>query len=54
MTSVGVVNISLTILVAFEGATYSESLEKTWIDFSNNAFPEDTGITNFFHYIWGI
>ena len=37
-------NISLTILVAPEG------LEKTFIDFSNDPFPIETGIINLFHY----
>ena len=42
--------MSLTLLVVFE----SRSLEKTYIDFSNNKFSRDTGIINLFRYIWKI
>ena len=50
MSSVGKMNISLTILVLFE----SRRFRKNFFDFSNNTFPIQTGIINLFHYIWGI
>ena len=47
MSSVEIMNISLAILVVLS----TESLEKTFIDFSNKTFPIDTGIKNLVHYI---
>ena len=47
MSSVGTINISLIILVAFE----SRRFKKTYIDVSNNTFPLDTGIIKSFHYM---
>ena len=49
MSSVGKMNIFLTIVVVLE----SRSLEKTFIDFSNNTFPIETGIIDLFYYIPG-
>ena len=49
MSSVGKMNIFLTIVVVLE----SRSLEKTFIDFSNNTFPIETGIIDLFYYISG-
>ena len=45
MSSVGIINILLTILVYLS----QEGLKKTNIDFSNNTFPIDTGIINLYH-----
>ena len=46
MSSAEKMNIRVTILVVFESETF--------IDFSNNTFPLETGIKNLFHYICGI
>ena len=50
ISSVGILNIPLTILVVIE----SRGLEKNYIHFSNNTFPLSTVITNLGSYIWGI
>ena len=57
MSSVGIMNMSLKILVVFE----SREFRKTYIDFSNitnftqiNTFPIESYIINLFHNIWGI
>ena len=46
MSSVGIMNISLTILLDLS----PEGSEKNFIDFSYNTLPMDTDITNSFHY----
>ena len=46
MSSVGKINISLTILVVFESTRFT----KTFNDFLNDTFPVDTDIINLFHY----
>ena len=47
MSSAGKIIIDFTILVKFQSRRFRE----TFIDFSNNIFPIETGITNLFHYI---
>ena len=49
ISSVGIINISMTILFVFQFRRF----RKTFIDFCNNTFPIETGIINLFHYIWG-
>ena len=44
MSSVGIVNVSLAILVKYESKGFRK---ETYIDFTNNAIPIDTVITNF-------
>ena len=43
MSSIGIVNISFAVLIAFE----STESRKTYVDFSNNIFPIDTVIIDF-------
>ena len=43
-SSVGIVNVSLAILVEYESRGFRK---ETYIDFTNNAIPIDTVITNF-------
>ena len=50
MSSVGMMNITLAILVVFE----SRGLRKSYIHFSNNTISVSTVIISLGNYIWGI
>ena len=50
MSSVGVMNIFLAILVVLE----SRSFRRNYIDFHSSTFPIDTCIINSFPCIWGV